>query len=127
MGYTNPLLGLPAGKKLLALPAADRARIEAVMRELREQANDLAELSWKRRKSPMATYWRAVSTYARHLAHALSGGRQDQLPPVPDATDATAQMLREAGFEAEDVRDALRAALEELARWRLGGAASPAS
>lgn len=74
MGYINPLLRLPAGKALLDLPAEDRARIEAVMRELRDQANAEAECAWKRRKGPMAAYWRAVSTYARHLAHALSSG-----------------------------------------------------
>lgn len=74
MGYANPLLKLPAGRALLALPDADRARIEAVMRELREQANKEAESAWQRRKGPMAAYWRAVSTYARHTAHALSKG-----------------------------------------------------
>lgn len=71
MGYLNPLLRLPAGRALLALPRADRQRIEAVMRELRDQANTEAEKAWQRRKGPMAAYWRAVSTYARHLAHAL--------------------------------------------------------
>ena len=73
MGYINPLSKLPAGKALLALPAEDRARIEAVMRELRDQANAEAENAWRRRKGPMAAYWRAVATYARHVAHALSG------------------------------------------------------
>lgn len=72
MGYLNPLLRLPAGRALLALPAEDRRRIEAVMRDLRDQANTEAETAWKRRKGPMAAYWRAVATYARHLAHALS-------------------------------------------------------
>lgn len=72
MGYTNPLLQLPAGRKLMALPKEERAALEAVLRELRAQANDEAELAWRRRKAPMAAYWRAVSTYARHLAHALS-------------------------------------------------------
>jgi len=72
MGYINPLLKLPAGQALLELPPEDRARIEAVMRELRAQADAEAENSWLRRKDPMAAYWRAVSTYARHLAHALS-------------------------------------------------------
>lgn len=72
MGYINPLLKLAAGKALMQLPAEDRARIEAVMRELRDQANTEAERAWSRRKGPMAAYWRAVSTYARHLAHALS-------------------------------------------------------
>lgn len=76
MGYHNPLLSLPAGKALLALPADQRAAIEAVMRELRDQANSEAEKSWKKRKGPMAAYWRAVSTYARHIAHALSKGSQ---------------------------------------------------
>jgi hypothetical protein len=72
MGYLNPLLKLPAGRALLKLPPADRARIEAVMRELRDQANAEAENAWRRRKGPMAAYWRAVATYARHIAHALS-------------------------------------------------------
>lgn len=72
MGYVNPLFKLPAGRALLALPAGDRRRIELVMRELRDQANAEAENAWARRKGPMAAYWRAVSTYARHVAHALS-------------------------------------------------------
>lgn len=72
MGYLNPLFRLPAGRALLALPEPDRRRIEAVMRELRDQANAEAETAWRRRKAPMAAYWRAVSTYARHVAHALS-------------------------------------------------------
>lgn len=76
MGYKNPLLQLPAGKALLALPADQRAPIEAVMRELRQQANAEAENSWAKRKGPMAAYWRAVSTYARHTAHALASGRE---------------------------------------------------
>ncbi|SAI47623.1 Uncharacterised protein [Bordetella ansorpii] len=72
MGYINPLLRLPAGRALLKLPTAERQRIEAVMRELRDQANTEAETAWRRRKGPMAAYWRAVATYARHIAHAVS-------------------------------------------------------
>jgi hypothetical protein len=75
MGYLNPLLKLPAGQALLSLPPEDRRRIEAVMRDLRDQANREAESAWARRKGPMAAYWRAVSTYARHVAHALSASR----------------------------------------------------
>ncbi len=77
MGYVNPLLNLPAGRKLLALSKEDRERIEAVMRELREQASVEAENAWRRRKGPMACYWRAVATYARHTAHALRKGSGD--------------------------------------------------
>lgn len=72
MGYLNPLLTLPAGQALQKLPKEDRARIEAVMRQLRDQANKEAEKAWAKRKGPMAAYWRAVATYARHTAHALS-------------------------------------------------------
>lgn len=76
MGSINPLPKLPAGKALLDLPPQDRACIEAVMRELRAQADVEAENSWLRRKGPMAAYWRAVSTYARNGAHALSRNAQ---------------------------------------------------
>ena len=72
MGYLNPLLNLPSGKALLALPEEDKKRIAAVFRDLRTEANEEAEKAWKRRKGPMAAYWRAVSTYARHAAHALT-------------------------------------------------------
>lgn len=75
MGYLNPLLKLPASQKILALPAEHRAHFESLFRELRDEANQEAEKAWKRRKGPMAVYWRAVSTYARHAAHALSKGR----------------------------------------------------
>lgn len=74
MGYENPLLRLPAGKALLELPAEMRTPLEAVLRDLRAQADAEAENAWKRRKGPMAAYWRAVATYSRHTAHALSKG-----------------------------------------------------
>ena len=34
MGYLNPLLNLPSGKALLALPEEDKKRIAAVFRDL---------------------------------------------------------------------------------------------
>lgn len=74
MGYENPLLRLPAGKALLELPAEQRMPLEDLLRQLRAQADAEAENAWRRRKGPMAAYWRAVATYARHTAHALSKG-----------------------------------------------------
>ncbi|OUE39372.1 hypothetical protein BZY94_30925 [Burkholderia territorii] len=71
MGYINPLLRLPAARALTALPPESRRALSEVLRALRDQANTEAETAWKRRKGPMAAYWRAVATYARHLAHAL--------------------------------------------------------
>lgn len=80
MGYINPLLRLPAAQKLLELPPEQRRAIAAVLRELREESNAEAELSWRRRKGPMAAYWRAVSTYSRHFAHALSHTPEHSAP-----------------------------------------------
>jgi hypothetical protein len=76
MGYKNPLLDLPAGRALASLSHAQRAPLEAILRDLRSQANEEAEKAWAKRKGPMAAYWRAVSTYARHTAHALGKGPQ---------------------------------------------------
>lgn len=72
MGYKNPILELPAVKAMMALPVEDRRRIAAVLRDLRAQASVEAEKSWSKRKAPMAFYGRVVSTYARHLAHAIT-------------------------------------------------------
>jgi hypothetical protein len=91
MGYLNPLFNLPAGRALLALPAEQRAPLEALLRELRDQANVEAENAWRRRKGPIAAYWRAVSTYARHTAHALSSAGQKwsrSAPPLQTRTGA---------------------------------------
>lgn len=85
MGYINPMLRLPAARKLLALPEPERRAVAAVFRELRAEANSEAELAWERRKGPMAAYWRAVSTYARHLAHAL-----EQRPAINATATAAA-------------------------------------
>lgn len=71
MGYINPLLRLPAARDLLNLSPAQRRAMALLLRQLRDQANTEAEQAWQRRKGPMAAYWRAVSTYARHTAHAL--------------------------------------------------------
>ncbi len=75
MGYVNPLLKLPAAQEIMAMPPEQREPLIRLLRELRTQCNDLAEVSWKRRKGPMALYWRVTATYVRHVAHALSKGR----------------------------------------------------
>lgn len=69
MGYHNPLLALPAAQKIIALPPSpEKALLEQLLREIRGEADSLAEQSWRKRKGPMAAYWRAVATYARHIA-----------------------------------------------------------
>ncbi|WP_233584984.1 hypothetical protein [Aquabacterium soli] len=96
MGYINPLLRLDAVQQLLELPAEQRGAIAALLRELRVDADRQAENAWKKRKGPMAAYWRAVATYARHTAHALhrgvphlrviEGGKRPDLAKTPSAT-----------------------------------------
>lgn len=66
---------------VLALPAAVRARqnlsdealqaLAAILLDINRVAAVQAEHSWRKRKAPMAAYWRAVSVYSRHIARAL--------------------------------------------------------
>lgn len=67
----NPVLALPAARRLAALDPASRAALRAVLEDLRRDAHARAETSWKRRKGPLAMYWRAVGVYAGHLSRVL--------------------------------------------------------
>lgn len=79
----NPLLALPAVRELLAFPPEVRTALAQRMRELSRDAAGKAEESWKRKKGPMAAYWKAVSVYAKHT------GRVLRRPSVaPRRTDA---------------------------------------
>lgn len=64
----NPLLGLPAASRIMSLPPAARAALRALLRDIAADAANRAEASWRKRKAPMAAYWRAVSVYAGHAA-----------------------------------------------------------
>lgn len=68
MAERNPIKRLRVWVEVRDLPPDARQALRRVLLDLREEANQLAETSWKRRKGPMAAYWRAVSTYARHIA-----------------------------------------------------------
>ncbi|WP_244111631.1 hypothetical protein [Burkholderia cepacia] len=102
MGYINPLLQLPAARDLLALPAESRRAVASVLRALRTQANAEAEIAWSRRKGPMAAYWRAVATYARHLAHAIDNGRPE---PESAATTSANPVERVVTVRRANARD----------------------
>lgn len=69
MAYINPLLKLPAARKIAALPPSpEKLLLVQLLRELRDDANELAEKSWAARKAPMAAYWRACATYCTHFS-----------------------------------------------------------
>ena len=53
------------------LPPSARQALRAALLDLRRDAQQRAELQWRRHKAPMACYWRAVGVYAGHIARAL--------------------------------------------------------
>lgn len=67
----NPVLRLPAAKSILALPVETRRPLGLLLRQLAADASDEAQRSWKANKGIMAAYWKAVSVYAKHLAHVI--------------------------------------------------------
>lgn len=81
----NPLLALPSAQRLQQLPPEVRELLRDILMEIRVDANIKAEASWRKSKGPIACYWRAVSTYALHLARVL---RPRRAPPaaVPAVT-----------------------------------------
>ena len=67
----NPILMLPAAKSILDLPIEHRRPLGVLLRQLSQQAAEKADASWKSNKGIMAAYWKAVSVYAKHLAHVI--------------------------------------------------------
>lgn len=67
----NPVLALPSAKAILALPEDQRRPLGILLRELAADADERASEAWRKRKGIMAAYWRAVSTYAKHLARSI--------------------------------------------------------
>ena len=67
----NPITALPAARAILALPIEQRRPIGILLRQLAAEADAKAEDAWQHRKGIMAAYWRAVCTYAKHIARAV--------------------------------------------------------
>ena len=111
MGYINPLLRLPAAQALLALGERERTAIRLLMNDLRRQANDEAETSWRRRKGPMACYWRSVATYARHVAHALRQSVAGDASCLHPDIDRLQRELTLARRQVDEFIEATRAAI----------------
>jgi hypothetical protein len=67
----NPILALPAFKKLERLPRPAREALADVLWELGADATERADECWRKHKAPMAAYWKACAVYARHIARGL--------------------------------------------------------
>jgi len=64
----NPVLGLPAGRKLALLPVEARAALRELLLEIRADARVRAEKCWRTHKAPMAVYWKCIAVFAGHIA-----------------------------------------------------------
>jgi hypothetical protein len=67
----NPILALPALRKVRALPEPARLAIAELLKEISEDAQERSVRAWYRNKAPMAAYWKSVAVYARHIHRAL--------------------------------------------------------
>ncbi len=67
----NPVLSLPAAKRIEALPAEARETLAEILKDLNRDARERAQRSWRQNKGPMAVYWKAVGAYAGHLYRAV--------------------------------------------------------
>jgi hypothetical protein len=72
----NPVLGLPAARRIQALSPEAREALQAILRDIAIDANNRAQTSWRQSKGPMAAYWKAVSVYAKHIRAAVNAGRR---------------------------------------------------
>lgn len=83
----NPVLALPAARRVQDLPIESRATLAALLRDLSTDAGRRAQMSWKRSKGPMAVYWKAVGVYARHLSSVIRPVGSIQRKGTPMATE----------------------------------------
>jgi len=67
----NPVLALPAAKRLLALPPEVRGDLAELFADLANDARERAQTSWRKNKGPMAAYWKAVGAYAGHIRRVI--------------------------------------------------------
>ncbi|WP_224962607.1 hypothetical protein [Geomonas subterranea] len=69
----NPLLALPSSRAIMALPDDVKAALRRLLLDLRKDAQEKADKSWRSHKAPMAVYWKACAVYAGHIARLLRG------------------------------------------------------
>lgn len=67
----NPVLALPAVRRLLELDPATRAALAGLLADLVTDARQRAQTSWRQNKGPMAAYWKAVGAYAEHIRRVI--------------------------------------------------------
>jgi hypothetical protein len=99
----NPVLALPAVRDFLMLPAEERRHAGILLRRLAGEADTEALQAWDRRRAMQAAYWRAVATYAKHVARAV-----DPAEKRGGAKDAAFTVLQTSKAGPSDARRAQR-------------------
>lgn len=68
----NPVLRLAATQTIIEdIPPDVRRLLGTLLRQLANQAAAEGEKCWGGGKAMMGAYWRVVSVYSRHIAHAI--------------------------------------------------------
>lgn len=68
----NPILRLPATRAIIEqMDPESRRLLGTLLRQLADQAAVDADKCWNNGKGMMGAYWRVVSVYAKHIAHAV--------------------------------------------------------
>ncbi|WP_292935540.1 hypothetical protein [Noviherbaspirillum sp.] len=96
MGIVNMLLSLPAGKQMLALPAEQNAPLEAIMRQLREQASAKAQTAKANGDDETEEYWRLVATYGKYVARAFKRENEKRAKAKITGELMTAMQVRQS-------------------------------
>jgi len=104
----NPVLALPAARRIQGLSIETRATLAALLRDLTADARRRAQTSWKQNKGPMAVYWKAVGAYARHLSSLIRPVTSTREKESPMATEKEydefiGPMLTELAKKASDL------------------------
>lgn len=63
----NPVLSLPAVKRLNKLTPGTRAIVADIVSDLVSDARPRAQQWWVKNKGPIAAYWKAVGSHAQHF------------------------------------------------------------
>lgn len=78
----NPILELPAAQMVRNASPAAASALSRLLLELRQDAKRSSVKSWATAKSPMASYWADVATYAGHCARFVRAGQDGSVPPA---------------------------------------------
>lgn len=68
----NPMLALQEVRDAASLPVESREALRVMLVAVSKACRQKGDEAWRKRKPPMAAYWKSNAVHARHLAHALA-------------------------------------------------------